>query len=262
MDSTGGGRGGHPHARRRRRPPRSWTGTWPTARRCSTRRPSPRSPSTTRSAEDDASTTGTPITATASRSTCAEYNERGVLASETLHVRAAKQTAADRPPIVHATRRRRQERRRHPRHHLERQGPAREPRARQRHRHQLRVRPGRPSGWHLYAACRDPARRPTPASAAAAEPALHVRPGRQRHPHRGRRAGHHLVRQPAGRAEPRLRLRRAVPADRGDRPGERRRAAARRRMPRGTGRPGAFPSADDAPQLHPALPLRPASATS
>ena len=56
------------------------------------------------------------------------------------------------------------------------------------------------------------------AASQAAEPALHLRPGRQHHPHPGRRAADHLLQEPARRAEQRLHLRRPLPADPGHRP--------------------------------------------
>ena len=63
----------------------------------------------------------------------------------------------------------------------------------------------------LHDACRG-------SRARRAEPALHLRPGRQHHPHPRRRAADDLLPQPARRAERRLHLRRPLPADRGHRP--------------------------------------------
>ena len=51
-----------------------------------------------------------------------------------------------------------------------------------------------------------------------AEPALHLRPGGQHHPHPRRRPADHLLPQQARRAERRLHLRRHLPADRSHRP--------------------------------------------
>ncbi len=68
---------------------------------------------------------------------------------------------------------------------------------------------------------RPPSPRRTPAAGQGlrpAEPALHLRPRRQHHPHPGRRAADHLLPQPARRAEQRLHLRRPLPADPGQRP--------------------------------------------
>ena len=79
--------------------------------------------------------------------------------------------------------------------------------------HRRLRRPAAASADHRragHAACRQGLR--------AAEPALHLRPGRQHHPHPGRRAADHLLPQPARRAEQRLHLRRPLPADPGHRP--------------------------------------------
>ena len=67
-----------------------------------------------------------------------------------------------------------------------------------------------------------------PPGCRSAEPALHLRPGRQHHPHPGRRAADDLLPQQARRAERRLHLRRRLPADRGHRP---RASGAGRRRP-------------------------------
>ena len=69
---------------------------------------------------------------------------------------------------------------------------------------------------------------PPGARPAAAEPALHLRPCRQHHPHPGRRAADHLLPQPARRAEQRLHLRCPLPADPGHRPRTPRAEAQRR----------------------------------
>ena len=56
------------------------------------------------------------------------------------------------------------------------------------------------------------------AGQSGAEPALHLRPRRQHHPHPRRRAADDLLQEQARRAEQRLHLRRALPADPGNRP--------------------------------------------
>ena len=78
------------------------------------------------------------------------YNERGALESETLHVRATKSPDASGRAELHAARRRGEERRGDQAHHLGRQGPEAQPRARQRHDDALHLRPETFRLVHLY----------------------------------------------------------------------------------------------------------------
>ena len=111
-------------------------------------------------------------------------------------------------------------------HRLRRQGPAHADRLRQRRQDDLRLRPADlPPGASAHPARRRRLSRRLPAAAAGrlarlpgAEPALHLRPGGQHHPHPRRRAADDLLPQQARRAERRLHLRRRLPADRSHRP--------------------------------------------
>ena len=121
--------------------------------------------------------------------------------------------------------------RRH-RHRLQRARPAGLDRAGQRHRLRPTSTTRRPSGWRSLTTTRPGTFAAQPADGPG--PGLLLRPGRERHADRRRRGhpGRDLLPQPAGRADGRLHLRPAVPADHGDRPRapgpDRRRAVSRR----------------------------------